>query len=864
MKKEKALFQTQKKIIFQIAFSLLFVALGIFFLQQERSEIYHVKEAIEHANVYWLSLGVVLVFLFVLVQGFMYVFSFKAIHKKISLLTGVLLFLKRNLISVFLPAGLLTNMAFFNNEVERKEKVNKTEIYVASTIFSISSILTGILFGLPALVWLYFKSSLSNDLLVGFGILIVLVLLIVGLIVDLIKKGRVYRFIEKHVPFLFQVINDFTSRDKAFSKAYLLTVVLLSVGIELIGVAHLYIAVKAVGGVPSIAMALVGYSIVVLILSSSPFLRGIGAIEVALSFALTVFGFTTAAAISIVFIFRFFEFWGVLLLGLGAFLSKRNNLFIRLLPTLLLFGLGIVNIVSAITPALPDRLRPLLEVIPLYAIHASTWLVFFAGFAMLAISVYLLRGLRNAWRAALVLSALSLVAHLTKGIDWEEALLSGVVVLSLLYQRRYYFIKTDIHLIRRSLLPGLIVVATALLFGTIGFYFIKPVHFNADFTLWDSFQEAVTSFLLLNVDLTPVTRFGHQFLYGMHMVGILTMGFVLFLLLRPFIHTPERSEEEERTQALQLLEKYGNSSLDYFKTYFDKYFWFRDKGEGFVAYKVTRTYALALGNPVCDNKTLGEVIKEFDAYSSRVGLRTAYYRIPERSKEVYEMLGKKLLPIGEEATLNLETWTLEGKHRAAFRNIVNKFTKMGYVFKANVPPHKAPFLQQLHAVSESWLRDTQRSEFLFSQGMFSEPELKEQVLFTLEDPEGKIVAFVNQIPDGLPGKTNFDLMRKTEDAPNGAMDFVFVKMFEFMKEQGFKKCDLGMVPLSGIDKPNNLQEQVIKLAYEKIGQFGHYKSLRSFKQKFDPEWHMMYMAYNSSIDLIFLPSALEKVVKSRS
>jgi phosphatidylglycerol lysyltransferase len=70
-----------------------------------------------------------------------------------------------------------------------------------------------------------------------------------------------------------------------------------------------------------------------------------------------------------------------------------------------------------------------------------------------------------------------------------------------------------------------------------------------------------------------------------------------------------------------------------------------------------------------------------------------------------------------------------------------------------------------------------------------------------------------------------------------------------------------MVPLSGIDEAHNLKEGAIKLAYEKIRQFSHYKSLRGFKEKFDPEWEMMYLAYDSSLDLVYLPIALEKIVK---
>ena len=93
------------------------------------------------------------------------------------------------------------------------------------------------------------------------------------------------------------------------------------------------------------------------------------------------------------------------------------------------------------------------------------------------------------------------------------------------------------------------------------------------------------------------------------------------------------------------------------------------------------------------------------------------------------------------------------------------------------------------------------------------------------------------------------------------MDFLFARMFDHLKKTGFKACNLGMVPMSGIDKPENIQERVIKLAYEKIKQFGHYKSLREYKEKFNPDWQMMYLVYSDPFDLIYLPLALEQVIE---
>ena len=851
--------KTNQKILLQIAFSLLLVGLGIYFLRHERAEVQKVREVLAEANAGWVLFGVGLLALFVAVQGLMYVYSFKAIGQRIGLGTASALYLKRNLISVFLPAGLLTNMFFFNEELERKEGVTQTQIYFASSIFSVCSILSAIVIGLPALLWLLLKSQLPGEMAVGILLTLAsLVLLFFG-VKSLAKKGVIYRFLQKKAPPFAEVIDQLESH--TFIAQAFWIVVGLSCVIEIIGITHLYISIEALGGSATLTAVVIGYAIVLLLLMSSPFLRGAGAIEVALTYALTQFGFSTVEAISVAMLFRFFEFWALLVLGTVVFIVQRGRLLVQVLPALLLVALGLVNIVSSITPADPERLRVLKGFLPIEAVHASTYFVLFSGVLMLGVGAYLLRGMRNAWLMAVALSAMSLLTHLTKGIDFEEAIIALVVLASLVYERKQYFIKTDLRLARRSFFPGLVAVCGVLLFGSLGFFFINVKHFNAEFNLWQAFQEALTSFFLLNADLTPVTTFGKEFLYGMNILGGTTLAYVAFLLLRPLVNRPP-AVEDDRLNAQALVEKYGCSSLDYFKTYFDKIFWFSEDGEGFVAFKTSRSYAIVLETPVCRYESaMAEIIPAFEHWCRQNGLRTAWYRIPQSSASIFEKQGKKLLQIGENAVVNLDTFTIQGGDKKALRNGVNRLGKEGYTFHTYDPPQRDGFLQQLKAVSDDWLADTGRRELLFSQGLFEEKELKSQPVFTIENEEGKIAGFVNIIPDYVPGEANFDLMRKTKDAPNGTMDFLFINMFLRLKEQGFHRCDLGMVPMSGIDEPGNVQERVVKLAYERMRQFSHYKSLRFFKEKFDPEWTAMFLAYSAPFDLVYLPGALEQVLE---
>lgn len=111
----------KQKILLQVALSLLFVGLGVYFFRHEEAEIPKVIEALKVAKVPWMLAGGVLLLGFIAVQGLMYVYSFKAIDRKIGLVTAMALFLKRNLISVFLPAGLLTNMFFLPLSLKGKK-----------------------------------------------------------------------------------------------------------------------------------------------------------------------------------------------------------------------------------------------------------------------------------------------------------------------------------------------------------------------------------------------------------------------------------------------------------------------------------------------------------------------------------------------------------------------------------------------------------------------------------------------------------------------------------------------------------------------------------------------------------------------
>ncbi|MGV8963274.1 MAG: phosphatidylglycerol lysyltransferase domain-containing protein [Candidatus Saccharimonadaceae bacterium] len=846
------------KLILQLMLGLLSILAAIYFIKHEQTELIQVKSVLSNANSWLVVIGLLSVLLFVLVQGWMYQYSFKAVRKRIPLKTALLLFLKRNFISVFIPVSTITNIFFFNKDIEKKQGIDKTYIYYASIIFSLCSIASSILIAIPAAILLLMKNNLRGNYIIG---IVLVVLILVGLIygaISVVQKGFVFKILQKRAPQIALSFEELLTHP--LDKIALFKVLALSCIIEIIGLAQLYIAMMALNITPSITVAIVGYSLVLIILMTSPLLKGVGAIELALTYVLTLFGFAAVGALSVAFLFRFFEFWSVLVLGALAFLFKKDGLFIQLLAPVLLFFLGVINILSAITPALVVRMKYLVHFIPQNIIEVSNTMVVVVGIILIFTAVTLVQGYRNSYYLALSLTVFSIIGHLFKGIDYEEATLSLITASVLVYQRKDYFIRSTPFKFPKLELAVAVFIGV-LIYGIGGFYLLDFRHFNENFTLWNSVKTTFQSIALLNIQLNAITPFARYFLLSLNILGISSLIYLFWVGFKTF-NTEDATNKAQFKSAKQMVLDFGRSSLDYFKTYPDKLLYFFENNDGFISFKTTRKYAVVLENPVCFDDSPENLIlhiKEFESFALSNNRNVIYYRVPDTFRNIYESMGKKLFLLGEDASVNLKSFTLEGLDAKPLRNAINKMIKSGFIFKMNQAPQSDGFLQQLAFVSNDWLRKSERKEFCFSQGTFNTIELKQQTVLTVENEEGKIVAFLNVIPS-IKGELNFDLMRKTADAPNGTMDFLFISMMQHYKDKGYNSLNLGMVPFSGIDDPQNFPERAMKLAYEKLKQFGHYKSLRSFKEKFKPDWIKLYVVYDNDMDLINLPTILKKVM----
>lgn len=854
----KRIYKLSPKTYWKEILAITMLLFAYLFFRGHRNELKDIGPQLSNADSLWVTIGVVLTLVYIFFQSFMYVKSFNSIGLPLKLVDAAELFLKRNFLSVFLPAGSISSLAYTPSQL-RKRGFNISKIHQAGGIYAFVGLLTVFIIAIPVIVLYSIKFSGVQE--AGFGIVLLLLMMLTPLyIIHAIKKRTsIYFFLRRRFPgliiFVYKIIATKLNR-----RQYVYTI-LNSLAIEFCGIFHIYIAMLALGLNPNIEACAVAYTISVLLMIVSPFLRGLGAVEISMLFILSRYGYAPAEAAGITLLYRIFEFWLPLVLGFFSFAWRGKQIFIRLLPAFGLFALGVVNLLSVLTPPIRNRVHFIRLHLPIETIHASKLMILFVGFGLLVTSAYLIKGLRSAYYIAIIFCSLSLIGNLTKAFDYEEATLAFAIITVLLISHKEYRIKSDTKWVRMGFRSVLTLFVLICLVSVVGFYFMDKKHFNIDFSWQQSIYYGAKSFLLMqDASLHPLTRFGREFLRVIKASGFLAWGFLIFT----FIKSPiEKSRVSQRTRekALELLKEYGNSAVDYFKVYKDKNLFFSGIHDAFIAYRAANGFAVVLEEPVCAAENKLEVLEEFYEYCLRKGLKPVFYRVGENGVQWFDMPGKQKILIGQEAILDLNDFSLSGKDKKSLRNGLNSLQKKGYTTMVCAAPHTTNFLEELKAVSDEWLEEYQKEELIFSQGMFEFEELAKQDIVVMKDADNKVVAFLNIIPDYTPDECTYDLIRKKADAPGGCMDAMIIQLIEYEKAKGCQYLNMGLVPLTGFDKPQSPAEKLIKYASDKMKRFRNYHSLRDFKDKYNPIWENKYLIYDNDFDLLQLPLALNKVMK---
>jgi phosphatidylglycerol lysyltransferase len=529
--------------------------------------------------------------------------------------------------------------------------------------------------------------------------------------------------------------------------------------------------------------------------------------------------------------------------------------------TLATLGSGVVNIYSVIGPPLHYRVKLLEAFFPLEFIHVARFLSLLIGFALIVSAINVYRRKRRAFYIVTSLMCLSIVFHLTKGLDYEEAIVSFVLLAVLVWARPQFTVKSSIPDMGTGLLRFVIAAALAFGYGAAGFWLLDRRQFGIDFHIGDALRET-WRFLSFAGDpaLAPRTRYAQWFLNSLNVMTAAAIVYSLYALFRPALYR-FRTLPHERALTKRIVEEHGRSSLDFFKYWPDKSFFFSPSRRSFIAYRVGSHFAIALADPVGPADEVEGIVAEFAEHCREHDWGMGFHQALPDFLSVYEKLGFRKLKVGDDAIIDLAEFSLDGKERKSFRHVVNKLDEGGVRYQWYEPPIPDEIVSKTKDVSDEWLRIAGRRERHFTLGTFNHAYIRSSPIAAAADAGGSILAFANQIPSYRKGEATIDLMRHRPGAPPGIMDFLFIKLFLQLKAQGFTRFNLGMAPMSGFQEHENasVEEKAIHAFFQHLNFLFSYRGLKHYKAKFADSWEPRYAVYHTPLDLARMALALREV-----
>lgn len=490
-------------------------------------------------------------------------------------------------------------------------------------------------------------------------------------------------------------------------------------------------------------------------------------------------------------------------------------------------------------------------------VTGSRYLLLVAGLTLLASARGLLRGKHRAWQLCVVTLMLTLVAHPVRDGDAVGVVPSVVVAVALVLTSSAFRARSDPRRGSEGLAWLVLGELGVLLYGTLGLFFLDH-DFEQEHGLRESVSLAVRLLFFLPVEaIDTVNRHGEWFVESVRTMAVVVLLVAIWHFVQPVLvgHAIDRSEH---ARARAILEQYATTGLAYFHLLGDKRLFLAPDGRALLSYRVVGSTAVVLGEPIGAPDACVRLAQEFHEYCDLHGWRFAYHQVSPAGVRMLESIGCKSLKIGEEAVVDVESFSVEGSHRKRLRNKNRQLAKEGFRIEELAHPIDASTMAELRAVSDAWLADGGHRERTFTLGWFDADYLEDTTVLVVRREDGRIEAFVNVLPSFQGEDGNFDLMRRRPDAPNGVMDFLFVGLIERFRAEGRRGMTLGFAPLANIDG-DGLVPRALRTLYESESAAFNFTTLYAFKAKWDPRWEPRSLVYRSDLELPQLAWAVARV-----
>lgn len=337
--------------------------------------------------------------------------------------------------------------------------------------------------------------------------------------------------------------------------------------------------------------------------------------------------------------------------------------------------------------------------------------------------------------------------------------------------------------------------------------------------------------------------------------------------------------------ARDLLIHRGGSSLSWQATWQGNSYWFDPDRRAAIAYRVIGRVALTTGEPFGDPSARVGAVEGFARFCAEHAWTPCLYSVGDTIRDHARTLGWDSVQVAEETLVPLTDLAFTGKKWQDIRTALNKATKAGITAEW-ITFSQAPLAitDQIRAISEEWVADKGLPEMGFTLGGLDELDDDQVRCLIAVDTDRTVHGITSWLPvferpaaahncpigdaptgDGQVVGWTLDFMRRRDTgsqatAFRGVMEFLIASAALTFQQEGARVASLSGAPLARLDRgaqPDALQ-RLLDLSGRTLEPVYGFRSLLTFKAKFQPTYQPLHMAYPDAAALPAIAGAITR------
>jgi lysyl-tRNA synthetase class 2 len=247
------------------------------------------------------------------------------------------------------------------------------------------------------------------------------------------------------------------------------------------------------------------------------------------------------------------------------------------------------------------------------------------------------------------------------------------------------------------------------------------------------------------------------------------------------------------------------------------------------------------------------LVGRFIAFARERDWRVAILGASEGFLDLYRGHGLFALYHGDEAVVDVASFSLEGRPIRKVRQSVHRLEAAGYTAEVLHPGEIGHGLRaELEAIAQAWRGTEPERGFVMALDAFFRLEDEDAVFVIGRDETGQAQGFLHFAVSPACSALSLSAMPRRRATPNGFNEWLVCEAVEWARVRGFAKVSLNFAPFAALLAPEAQLSGIQKVERRALlalkGRF-QLDNLLVFNRKFFPGWQRRFVVVERRRDL---------------